>query len=101
MLMRLSEITPNPTQRFISIIAFVSAAAESVSPFDSADASLASGPPFLAVAEPALLLLTVALGAFCGAIGNADPFDPLGFRCRLVGSGVEGSIRRHQTRRAS
>ena len=35
-------------------IALVSAAIETVSPFDHADASLASGAPFLATAEPAL-----------------------------------------------
>ena len=35
-------------------IALVSAAIETVSPFDHADASLASGAPFLASAEPAL-----------------------------------------------
>jgi hypothetical protein len=40
--------------------ALVSAAIEAVSPFDDADASLTSGAPFLAVAEPALSLLALA-----------------------------------------
>jgi hypothetical protein len=53
-LMTLSAMTPSPTQRFIPASPF--AAVEPVSPFDHADASLASGAPFLAVAEPALLL---------------------------------------------
>jgi hypothetical protein len=43
--------------------ALVSAAVEAVSPFDDADASLASGAPFLAVTKPALSLLMLALGA--------------------------------------
>jgi len=59
-----------------------------VSPLDDADASLASGPPFLAVAEPALLLFAFALGALGGAIGNADALDALCFRRHLVLGGV-------------
>src|SRR6266436_10111530 len=90
---------PDPTPH--SIFALVSAAVEPVSPLDHADTSLASGPPFLAVAEPALLLLAFALGAFAGAIGNADAFDALRFRCGLVLGGVECSVCRHQARRAS
>ena len=38
-------------------IPLVPAAIESMPSFDHADATLAAGPPFLAVAEPALLLL--------------------------------------------
>src|ERR1700730_14667179 len=44
-------------------IASVAAAIQTVSPLDHADAPLASGAPFLAVAEPAFLLLAFALGA--------------------------------------
>src|SRR5262245_2114719 len=42
-------------------LASVAATVEPVSPLDHTDASLASGPPFLAVAEPPLLLLASAL----------------------------------------
>src|SRR5262249_3774771 len=58
-----------------SVEAFVAAAIETVSPLDHADAPLASGPPFLPIAEPALLLLAFALTAFAGAIGNAHALD--------------------------
>jgi hypothetical protein len=69
------DAKPDPALH--SGIALIAAAAEPMSPFDHADASLASGPPFLAVAEPALLLFAFALGAFGGAIGNADALDVL------------------------
>ena len=78
-----------PDPALHSGVALVAAAIEPVSPLDHADASLASGPPFLAVAEPALLLLAFALGALGGAIGNADAFDALRFRRRLILGGVE------------
>ena len=81
--------------------AFVAAAVEPVSPFDHADAPLASGSPSLAVAEPALFLLALALSTFGGAIGNADAFDASRFRRSLILGGVEPSVCRHQTRRAS
>ena len=69
--------------------------------FDHADATLAAGPPFLAVAEPTLLLLAFALRALGGAVGDADALDALGFRGRLVLGRVEAGIRRHQVRRAA
>jgi hypothetical protein len=59
-----------------------------------ADASLASGPPLLAIAEPALPQLTLALGTLCRAIGDANALDALGFRCCLVLGGVECGVRR-------
>src|ERR1700730_17008511 len=65
-------------------VAFVATAVETMSAFDDADAALTAGAPFLALAEPALFLLASALGTFGRAIGNADPFDALGFRRRLV-----------------
>ena len=71
------DAEPDPTLH--SGLALVAAAAEPVSPLDDADASLASGPPFLAVAEPALLLFALALGAFGGAVGNADALDARAF----------------------
>ena len=63
------DAKPDPTLH--SGIALIAAAAEPMSPLDDADASLASGPPFLAVAEPALLLFAFALRALGGAIGRS------------------------------
>ena len=60
-----------------SVEAFVVATIETVSPLDHADATLAAGPPFLAVAEPTLLLLAFALRALGGAVGDADALDAL------------------------
>ena len=66
---------PNPA--FDAGLAFVSAAVQSMSPLDHADAVLGAGPPPLPVAEPALLLLALcapdsshALDAFgvCGGL---------------------------------
>jgi hypothetical protein len=84
-----------------SDVAPVAAAAEAVSPFDDADASLASGAPFLAVAELALSLLTFAFEAFGRAIGNANALDALCLRGRLVLGRIECGVRRHQVGRAS
>src|SRR5262249_30259477 len=81
-----------------SVEAFVAAAIETVSPLDHADAPLASGPPFLPIAEPALLLLAFALGAFAGAIGNAHALDAHRLRRRVVFGGIEGGVRRDQAR---
>jgi hypothetical protein len=44
-------------------------------PLDNADAPLASDAPFLAVEEPALLLLSLAVGILARAIGNAHALD--------------------------
>ena len=73
------DTEPDPTLH--SGIAFVVAAIEPVSPLDHADASLASGPPFLSVAEPALPLLSFALGTLGRTVGNADALDALRVRC--------------------
>jgi hypothetical protein len=71
-----------------------------VSAFDDADASLASGAPFLAAAEPALLLLAFARSALGGVIGDADALDTTLFRRRLILSRIEGGIGGDQVRRA-
>jgi hypothetical protein len=63
-----------PDPGFHSIIAFVPAAIETVLPLSDADAPLRSGPSFLTLAEPAILLLAFAFCAFGGAIGNANAF---------------------------
>jgi hypothetical protein len=44
--------------------ALVAATGEAVAVLDHTDASLASGAPFLAIAEPTLSLLALALGTF-------------------------------------
>src|ERR1700739_2880678 len=98
MLMRLSEITPSPTQRLHSICAF---AIEAVSPLAHADAALAAGPPFLAVTEPALSLLAPALSALGGTVGHADALESLGFGSGLVLAGIEGRVCSNQVRHAS
>src|SRR6202022_4980240 len=73
-------------------IPLVQAAIEPVPSLDHADATLAAGPPFLAVAEPALLLLAFTLGAFGRAVGDADALDALAFGGRLVLGRVEAGI---------
>ena len=77
-------------------IALVEAAAQAVSPFCDADAALTTGTPLLAVAEPPLFLLALALRAFGGTIGNADALDALCLCGSLVLGGVECGIRRRQ-----
>src|ERR1700756_323143 len=84
-----------PDPALHSIFAFVPTAVEAVSPLGHADAALAAGPPFLTVAEPALLLFASALSAFGGAVGYADALDALGF------TGIEGCVGSHQVRHAS
>src|SRR6478736_6465744 len=97
MLMMLSAIMPSPTQRFIPASPLYR---QRLRPCRrDADASLAAGPPLLAVAEPALPLLTLALGTLGRAVGNADAFYALGSRCCLVLGGVECGIRCHHVRR--
>src|SRR5439155_1308950 len=82
-------------------IAFIAAAIEAVPALDHADAALASGPPFLAVAEPALFLLALALGAFGGAIGDGDALDAHRLGCGFVLGGVKCGIGCQQMRRAA
>src|SRR6478752_5805979 len=101
MLTRLSSDHAEADPALHSGIAPVAAAIETVSPLDHADAPLAAGAPFLAVAEPTLLLFAFALRALGGAVGDADALDALGFRGRLVLGRVEAGIRRHQVRRAA
>ena len=82
-------------------VALVAASSEAVAPLDHADASFRPGAPFLTVAEPALPLLALALGALGRAIGNADALDAFRLRGRLIPERVECGIRCHQTRRAA
>ena len=44
-------------------LTLIPAAGETMPPLDDADAALASGAPFLTIAEPTLLLLAFAFGA--------------------------------------
>src|SRR5262252_299789 len=74
----------------------VAATAKAVSPFDDADAPLASSAPLLAVTEPALFLLAFAFKAFGRAIGNADALDALRLRSSFIAGGIECSVRRDQ-----
>src|SRR5262249_52442993 len=72
--------------------ALVAATAEAVSPFDDADAALASGAPLLAVTEPALFLLAFAFRAFGRPIGNTEALDALRLRSSFIAGGKECSI---------
>src|ERR1700730_12928971 len=81
-------------------LALVAAAVETVAALDHADAPLAARAPFLTVAEPAFLLLALALEALGRPVGNTDALDTLGLGRGLVVGGVEARIRRHKTRRA-
>src|SRR6516165_8793441 len=71
-----------------------------MSPFDHTDASLASSAPFLAVAEPAFLLLPFALWALARPIGDAHTLYSHRLRSCFVSAGIERGIRRHQPRNA-
>ena len=90
---------PDPAPH--SILAFVATTVEAVSPLGHADAALASGTPFLTVAEPALLLFAPTLNALGGAVGDADALDALGFGSGLVLAGIEGRVGSDEVRRAS
>jgi hypothetical protein len=59
------------------VVTFVPAATEAMPALGDADASLASGSPFLTVAEPALLLLAFSLSVFGG--GTQTRLTPLTF----------------------
>src|SRR5215470_1216125 len=79
----------------------VAATAKAVSPFDDADAALASGAPLLAVTEPALFLLAFAFKAFGRPIGNTEALDALCLRSSFIAGGIECSIGCDQARHAS
>src|ERR1017187_9671471 len=82
-------VTPRPTQRFIPSSPYVATTIQSVAPLEYADAAFAPGSPFLAVAEPALLLFPLAFGALGGAIGYGDALDTFFLRLRFILVGVE------------
>jgi len=65
-------------------IASANASSKTVSPLQDADAALASGQPFVALLEPALLLLALPLGAFGGTIRNAHPLHTPVVRCGFI-----------------
>src|SRR5271166_2370269 len=89
---------PKPDPALHSIVAGISAPVEAMSSLAHTDAALAPGAPSLPVAEPALFLLAPALGAFGGAIGNADSFDASGLCRDLVLAGVEAGVSGKQVR---
>ena len=87
---------PHPS--FHSRGSFVAAAVQTVPPLEYADSPFTTSPPLLSLAEPASLLVSSALGALGGVIGNGDPLHAhvldLGFPLR----GVEASIAGDQFR---
>jgi len=72
-----------------------------VAPLQYTDTALATGPPFLALLEPALSLFALTLGALGGAIRNAHPLDTPVVRGRFVFGRVEGSVARQKTGNAA
>src|SRR6266496_4002391 len=90
-----------PDPALHSVVTLVSAAIETIAPFHDADAALAAGPPFLAVAEPTLLLLALAFGALGRTIGNAHAFDAHRLCSCLVPARVEGGVCCDQSRNPS
>jgi len=62
---------------FHATITSVYAPSKAVSPLQHTDAALAAGPPFLALLEPALLLLALPLGALVDRFGMHTRFTPL------------------------
>lgn len=81
-----------PDPSFHTCTTFVAAAVQALPPLEYADSPLATSPPLSSLAEPASLLVSSALGALGGVIGNGDPLHAhaldLGFPLR----GVEASI---------
>ena len=80
-------------------VSFVEASAQSVPAFEYADSSFATGSPLLSFAEPALLLMSAALCAFGGVIGNGKTFYShvlnLGFSLRGIEAGIPGDHSRN------
>src|ERR1039458_6372128 len=91
---------PETNPALHSVVTFVATTIQSVAPLEYADAAFAPGSPFLAVAEPALLLFPLAFGALGGAIGYGDALDTFFLRLRFSLVGVESGIGGGQARRA-
>lgn len=89
--MRLSAITPSPTQSFIPFVASISAAVESVSSLEYADATFASRSPFLTITEPSFLLLRCWSALLVEPIRTTNSFHDL-FYCFLF---ILGPSRTH------
>src|SRR5206468_11142378 len=80
-----------------SVIAFVPAAVERVPALQNTNPPFASRSPFLAVAEPPLLLFPLTFRALGGAVGYADSLDTFFLRpCYILGR-VKSGIGGHQT----
>src|SRR5215471_19821772 len=62
-----------------SIVALISTAIEAIAPLDHADASFASGAPFLAVAEPTLLCSRLRSGLLLERLGMHTRLTPIAF----------------------
>ena len=89
MLTRLSEITPSPTHRRIPSSPLYRQRSRPFRRSTTLIAPLAAGRPFLAVAEPALLLLAFAFEALGRTIGKAHAFDAQRLRRCLVPARIE------------
>src|SRR2546421_648992 len=100
MFIRLSAITPKPTQRCMPRSP-LSRQRLSVAALQHADAPFTAGPPFLPVTKPGFLLFPLPFVALGAAIGNADALDSLFVRRLFIAGGVEGRVACDQARDAS
>src|SRR6266480_2622805 len=106
-LMRLSAMTPRPTQRCMPAsplamharVTFIETTAKSVASLKHADAPFATDAPFLSFAEPALLLTLSPRHTLGAEKRNGDLCNSQLLRRRFVGgrekSGVAGRHARH------
>ena len=95
------EVVPDDTEpdpALHSRVAMVAAAVEPVAPLQKADSPFATGPPFLAVLEPSLLLLLFPLRALGGVIGHGHAFDVHGQGGRLRRGRVISGVGRREAR---
>jgi len=86
-----------PNRRFIPSSPYVATALRPCQPLATVLRPLASGSPFLTVAE--LALLALALSAFGGAIGDEDVLDAFCFRSFLFFVGMKTATSRCGVRR--
>src|SRR3972149_506939 len=75
-----------------AVVTFIEAAVETVSSLEETDAPFRTGAPFLSLAKPALLLVSLPLGALGGTIRYRHLLHPHGLSARFVLGRVETGI---------
>ena len=83
---------PKPDPAFHAIVTTIAATLQAMSTLADTDASLASGAPSLPVAQPSLLLLTLAARTLAAVVGDADALDTSGSCRGLVLVRVEAGV---------